>query len=137
MKHLNTNFYIPLSPELVFLRKNEQASGLIPGNNSCLYLIYLGVKQTLKQVQLYVSFLALGGSIFFNVGVIAINTGPAFAAAIGTMMRRMRGFPTVTMRPIRIPIETAITGFGGCGWFRSRAVLGEFFFMSIFSFYFL
>jgi len=122
---MHIDFYIPLFPGLVFLRKNKQDIGLIPGNNSCLYLIHLGLKQTLKQVQPYGNLLALGGSTFFTKGVIAINTGLAFAAAIGTMMHRMRGFPTVTMLPIRIPIETAITGFGGCGCFRSRAVLGE------------
>jgi hypothetical protein len=98
-----------------FLRKGKQYYGHFPGSISFSKMGLSPFEETSKPVHSYE--LKSLGCILQPTGCTAYNTGRAFVGAIGTMMQLICVYQTAIMQPIRIPIETVITGFGVLGLF--------------------
>ena len=107
---------------LVFLRKNRQPYGFFPGSVSYSDNLFNYSEEIKKTVKLYAAS-AINFTNYYK-GNTAQNTGRAFAGAIGTMIYPICACQTAIMQPIRIPIETVITGFGVLGFLRSPACVG-------------
>jgi hypothetical protein len=115
--------------ERLFLRKQAQWPGHFPGRMSCT--VFSGAWQTQKPEKPY--GIKVSGILYLKLpighhnlkqGDSAHNTGPAYGAAIGTMMQRTCGHPTATTLQTRTPIGTTTTGSVVCGGFRRLACVG-------------